>query len=152
MIQALCSLLRRASYRLGVTLLCLSAPTGCVAPLAIIPAAGIANLAYKSGTMTVELEGDGNPIQAFQTASVRSGGTIPTASTDFARAEFSNNDVMIEAQLLAQNRVRLRGSSLSYAGRTYELEDGITNTTQSVVDAMVSQGFDVVSSERNRAF
>jgi hypothetical protein len=141
--------LRRLSLRMVVVALCMSSLTGCVAALAL-PAVGLANLAHKSGTMTVELEGDSNPISAFRTAAIDSGGTVPQTSEGFARAEFTNTDVKVEAQVTDSNRVQLRGASLSNVGRTYEFEDGITNTTQSIVDKMVAQGFTVVSSSRDR--
>jgi len=126
--------------------------TGCIAGLAGVAAsgAGLVNLAHKTGTMTVEMEGSGDLIEAFKSASISAGGTVPQSNSQFARAEFSDTDVMVEAQQTSRTQLRLRGSSLSDVGRTWEFEDGITITTQKVVDTLKERGFSVIKSERDR--
>lgn len=126
--------------------------SGCVVGLAGMAAsgAGLVNLAHKSGTMTVVMEGSGEVIEAFRSAAISAGGTVPESNADFARAEFSDADVVIEAQQTSPSRVRLRGASLSGAGRTWELEDGITNTTEQVVEILEDRGFVVIERERER--
>lgn len=122
--------------------------SGCVA----LPIAAMANLAHKSGTMTVTLEGEGDAIKAFSDAAVRAGGTVPVVQSGFARAEFSNVDLKVEAQVLpGQKRaVTLRGSSLSNVGRTYELKDNIGEVTTGIAEHMKSVGFVVKESKRDR--
>lgn len=122
---------------------------GCMAALAI-PAAGIINNVHKSGVMEIVVEGPGNAVSAFKDAAISTGGVVPQSSADFARAEFSNSDVKVDAQLLPKGQMRIRGGPLSDAGRTYQFEDGIGNVTQAIVDGMVAKGFKVVSSERKR--
>lgn len=122
--------------------------SGCVA----LPIAAMANLAHKSGTMTVILEGDGDAIKAFSDAAMRAGGTVPVAQANFARAEFSNVDLKVEAQIMPGQRraITLRGSSLSSVGRTYELKDNIGEVTTGIADQMKSVGFVVKESKRDR--
>lgn len=122
--------------------------SGCVA----LPIAAMANLAHKSGTMTVTLEGDGDAIKAFRDAAVRAGGTVPVVQSSFARAEFSNVDLKVEAQVLPGQRhaVTLRGSSLSNVGRTYELKDNIGEVTSGIAEQMKSVGFVIVDRKRDR--
>lgn len=122
--------------------------SGCVA----LPIAAMANLAHKSGTMTVTLEGDGDAIKAFGEAALRAGGTVPVAQANFARAEFSNVDLKVEAQVVPGQRraITLRGSSLSNVGRTYELKDNISEVTIGIADQMKSVGFVVKESKRDR--
>lgn len=122
--------------------------SGCVA----LPIAAMANLAHKSGTMTITLEGEGDAIKAFSDAAVRTGGTVPVAQAGFARAEFSNVDLKVEAQVVpGQKRaITLRGSSLSNVGRSYELKDNISEVTTGIADHMKSVGFVVKESKRDR--
>ena len=122
--------------------------SGCVA----LPIAAMANLAHKSGTMTITLEGEGDGIKAFSDAAVRTGGTVPVAQAGFARAEFSNVDLKVEAQVVPGQRraITLRGSSLSNVGRSYELKDNISEVTTGIADHMKSVGFVVKESKRDR--
>jgi len=112
----------------------------------------MANLAHKSGTMTITLEGEGDSIKAFSDAAVRTGGTVPVAQAGFARAEFSNVDLKVEAQVVPGQRraITLRGSSLSNVGRSYELKDNISDVTTGIADHMKSVGFVVKESKRDR--
>lgn len=120
--------------------------SGCIA----VPAVAMANLMHKSGTMTITLEGKGDAIKAFRDAAIRTGGTVPIASGDFARAEFSTTDMKVEAQVIPGQRetVVLRGSSLSNVGRTYEMKDNIGETTEAV--ALGMQGFVIKQKDRAR--
>ena len=123
--------------------------SGCVA-VAIPAAVGIANLAHKSGTAVIVLSGpDG--LQAFGTAAVTSGCTVPARTTEYARAECSDVDVKVEAQALPDGTIRLLSGSLSNLGRTYELTDNIGGRADLIADAMVARGMTIVSRERNRA-
>lgn len=121
---------------------------GCMA----VPIIGMANLAHKSGTMTITLEGRGDAIKAFRDAAIRSGGTVPSVQSDFARAEFSSEDIKVDAQVTGATvkTVVLKTSSLSNVGRTYATKDDITEVTEKVADAMVSAGFTVQSKKRDR--
>jgi hypothetical protein len=120
---------------------------GCVA----VPIAGLVNLAHKSGTMTITLEGRGDPIAAFREAAIRAGGTVPAVAPDFARAEFSTVDMKVDAQVGTDKRsVTIRGASLSNVGRTYELKDNITEITEAVALAMQSAGWQIKDKKRDR--
>ena len=137
----------RFGYFFAVIVFCVSALHlfGCVA----VPVAALANLAHKSGTMTVTLEGS-QGIEKFRRAALAEGGTVPTITgSDYARAEFTDIDMRIEAQRIGSTIV-VRGASLSNAGRTYSLEDSITTKTEAVTNRMLAQGMRLVSSERNR--
>ena len=136
-----------SALRTGLVLLAFVFLSGCPAAL-LVPAAGLANLAHKSGTMTVRLEG-ANAISAFRQAAIAEGGTVPIQQRDYARAEFSNVDIKIEAQVVGQT-VTLRASSLSNVGRTYALEDSITTVTDAVARRMEAQGLRIASSDRKR--
>lgn len=122
--------------------------SGCMA----LPVVAMANMAHKSGTMTITLEGRGDALKAFREAAIRSGGTVPMVTADFARAEFSNVDIKVEAQLIPGQAgvVTLRSSSMSNLGRTYELKDNMTEIPEQVALAMQSAGFVVKSKHRDR--
>jgi len=124
--------------------------SGCIA--LAIPIAGTANLIHKSGNMVVMLEGKGDAIKVFRDAAIRAGGTIPSVTTDFARAEFSNVDIKIEAQItdMEIKSIMIRGSSLSNVGRTLETKDNIGEITEKVAMEMQAKGFSIKSKERER--
>ena len=77
-------------------------------------------LAYKSGTMTITLEGKGKAIEALRDATIRAGETVPSIQQGFARAEFSTVDMKVEAQVMPGDTKTLviRGSSSSNVGRS----------------------------------
>jgi len=137
----------RALCRYGLLIVLAATQVGCAAGL-LLPAAGLANLVHKSGTMTVQLEGQ-HPIQAFQSAAVAQGGTVPIKHSDYARAEFSDVDIKIEAQAVGNN-VTLRASSLSNVGRTYAMEDSMTIVTKAVAKRMEERGLRIIASRRDR--
>ena len=123
--------------------------SGCVA--AAVPAVvGLANLADKSGSMVIILNGSDGPA-AFKSAAVRSGCTVPALTTDYARADCADVDVKVEAQALGDGDIRLTSGSLSNVGRTYELEDNISLRAEAIADRMVENGFILVSKDRQKA-
>ncbi len=117
-----------------------------------VPLIGMANLAHKSGTMTITLEGQGDAVKAFRDAAVRNGGTVPSVQPDFARAEFSTEDIKVDAQVTGTTvkTIVLKASSLSNVGRTYATKDDITEVTEKVAGAMSASGFTVQSRKRDR--
>ncbi|WP_342619776.1 hypothetical protein [Rhodoferax sp. GW822-FHT02A01] len=122
--------------------------SGCM----LAPVVGMANLAHKSGTMTVTLEGQRDAIKAFKDAAIKNGGTVPATTTDFARAEFSSVDMKVEIQVTGtQTKIAVvRGSSLSNVGRTYEFKDNIGEITEKVALDMQDGGYVIKSKQRDR--
>lgn len=121
--------------------------TGCI--WMAVPVAGLGNLAHKSGTMEIELQGAGG-IPAFKRAATAERCAVPIERNDFARAECADVDMRVDAQMSGSNTITIVGGSLSYAGRTYALEDSITVRTQAIADRMEQAGFTIVSSNRKR--
>lgn len=122
--------------------------SGCIA----VPIAGLVNLAHKSGTMTITMEGSGKAVEAFRDAAIRAGGTVPTIQPGFARAEFSTVDMKVEAQVMPGDGKTLviRGSPLSNIGRTYELKDNISEVTERIATEMQAAGFVIRDKKRDR--
>lgn len=78
----------------------------------------------------------------------KAGGVVPQINDEFARADFSTTDVKVEIQVTSTKPVVaiIRGSSLSSVGRTYEMNDGIGETTKKIVAEM--KGFVVTNESR----
>lgn len=121
--------------------------TGCI--WLAVPVAGLGNLAHKSGTMEIELQGAGG-IPAFKRAAIAERCAVPIERNDFARAECVDVDMRVDAQLNGSNNIQILGASLSNVGRTYATEDSITIRTQAIADHMAAAGFTIVSSNRKR--
>lgn len=120
--------------------------SGCIAA----PIVALANLAHKSGTMSITLQGPGNALHAFREAAIKNGGTIPSVNQDFARAEFSDVDMKVEAQMLPEQTIIIRGASLSNSGRTYMLKDSIGEITENIAQSMQAAGFVIKDRKRDR--
>jgi lipopolysaccharide export system protein LptA len=115
-----------------------------------VPLVAGANLLHKSGTMNITVEGKGDPITAFKAAVIQNGGMVPQISNDYARGEFADVAVKIEIQVLdGGKKVLMKGSSATSVARTYELSDGIGETTIKVAQAM--QGYKITLQQRDRA-
>lgn len=133
-------------------LLLLSATAGMLSGCMVVPIVGLANLAHKSGTMTVTLTGKGDAIKVFRDAAIRSGASMPSVMPEFARADFPQVDMKVEAQVTGTQTktIVIRGSSLSNVGRTYELKDNIGELTEKVATEMQAGGFVIQSKNRDR--
>lgn len=118
--------------------------TGCMA----LPVVGLANLVHKSGTMTMTLKGS-NGISKFRSAALAEGAVVPTVDGEYARAEFADVDMKIDAQVIGEEII-MRGASLSNLGRTYATEDSISLKTEAVANRMVAKGMRLVSADRKR--
>lgn len=120
--------------------------SGCIA----IPAVLGANMVAKSGTQTVVVTGEKYPGDLFREAAIKSGGTLTSSTSDYAKAEFSATLVKVELQTVKSGEYQLIGSSNTTVARSWEFSDNIGETTQKIADHLSVNGYKVVSNTRNR--
>lgn len=118
---------------------------GCMA----IPAVLAVNMATKTSVAKFTVEGKKSAKVAFREASIKAGGVITNSSDDYSKSEFSDVAVKVEIQTTKPGEYQVIGSSNTTVARSWEFKDNITETTQKIVDHLVSSGFKVTSSSKS---
>lgn len=138
------------SFRAAVLLTAIAITNaGCMA----VPVVLGANMMHKTGSMNITLEGRGDAFSAFREAVNKSGGMVTQTTKDYARGEFADSAVRVEIQITGetQQRILMKGSSNTTVARSWELDDGIGNTTTKVAELMSGAGFQIITKARERA-
>jgi hypothetical protein len=118
---------------------------GCVA----VPLALAANMATKTSVAKFTVEGKKSAKTAFREAVIQAGGVITSSTDDYSKSEFADVAVKVEIQTTKSGEYQVIGSSNTTVARSWEFKDNITETTQKIVDYLVSNGFKVTASSKS---